>query len=158
PRPPRDAWRELLAAGRLSDGLRAAERSDFGRVCRAASQRELVALADAARLAGHIGHAHEALTTLRHRYPDSSDAATAAFTLGRIAFERRGAYEEAAHWFATYLEEQPRGPLMGDAVGRLMEARQRAGDRAGARMDATRYLLRFPEGPYAPAARVILAD
>ena len=127
-------------------------------MCRAANQRELVALADAARLAGHVGHAHEALTMLRHRYPDSADAATAAFTLGRIAFERRGAYEEAAHWFATYLEEQPRGPLMGDAVGRLMEARQRAGDRAGARMDATRYLLRFPEGPYAPAARVILAD
>ena len=45
---------------------------------------------------------------------------------------------------------------MGDSVGRLMEARQRAGDMAGARQDAERYLRRFPEGPYASEAKAIL--
>jgi hypothetical protein len=47
---------------------------------------------------------------------------------------------------------------MGDAVGRLMEARHRAGDQPSARRDAERYLQRFPEGPYAGTARVILAE
>ena len=40
---------------------------------------------------------------------------------------------EAASWFETYLREQPSGPLMGDAFGRLMEARLRAGDATRAR-------------------------
>ena len=42
-------------------------------------------------------------------------------------------------------------------VGRLMEARLRAGDEAGARTDAEQYLRRFPEGPYASEARGILS-
>jgi transmembrane sensor len=154
----RDRWRPLLAAGQLAEGLRAAEDSDFSRVLRVANQKELAALGDAARLSGHVAHATEALLSLRQRHPGTPEAATAAFTLGRIAFERRRAYDEAARWFAAYLSEAPRGPLMGDAVGRLMEARRRAGDRAGARSDAERYLRRFPEGPYAPEARVVLAD
>jgi len=153
-----DGWRSLVAAGRLAEGLRAAERVDFGQVCRTASESDLLALADAARLSGRTARAVEALVTLRQRFPRSADAATAAFSLGRIAFERRGAYPEAVRWFSAYLDELPQGPLMGDAVGRLMEARQRAGDRSGARADAERYLRRFPEGPYAPEARVMLSE
>jgi transmembrane sensor len=153
-----DAWRELLANGHLAEGLRAAERADFGRVCRTAGESDLLALADAARLSGHTARAVQALAALRQRFPRSPDAATAAFSLGRIAFERRGAYPEAVRWFSAYLAELPQGPLMGDAVGRLMEARQRAGDRTGARADAARYLQRFPEGPYAPEARVMLSE
>jgi transmembrane sensor len=153
-----DAWRELLANGHLADGLRAAERADFGRVCRTAGESDLLALADAARLSGHTARAVQALVALRQRFPRSPDAATAAFSLGRIAFERRGAYPEAVRWFSAYLAELPQGPLMGDAVGRLMEARQRAGDRTAARADAARYLQRFPEGPYAPEARVMLSE
>ncbi|HEY5283753.1 MAG TPA: hypothetical protein VIM14_13260, partial [Polyangia bacterium] len=149
-------WRERIAAGRISDGLRAAEQAGFGRVCQEASLKELIALADAARLSGRGAHATEALRTLRLRFPRTMEASTAAFTLGRIAFEQRGAYKEAAQWFGAYLSEQPSGPLMGDSVGRLMEARQRAGDMAGARQDAERYLRRFPEGPYASEARAIL--
>jgi transmembrane sensor len=153
-----DAWRELLANGHLADGLRAAERADFGRVCRTAGESDLLALADAARLSGHTARAVQALVALRQRFPRSPDAATAAFSLGRIAFERSGAYPDAVRWFSAYLAELPQGPLMGDAVGRLMEARQRAGDRTGARADAARYLQRFPEGPYAPEARVMLSE
>jgi transmembrane sensor len=150
-------WRELLAAGRLADGLRAAERADFDRVCQVATAKELLALADAARLFGRSARAMTALRVLRQRFPSSPDAATAAFTLGRIAFERQHAYAAAANWFATCLREQPSGPLMGDSFGRLMEARSRAGDLAGARSDAQQYLRRFPEGPYASEARGILS-
>ena len=46
---------------------------------------------------------------------------------------------------------------MGDAFGRLMEARLRSGDDAGARANATQYLRRFPGGPYSSEARGILS-
>jgi len=158
PRPGRDsAWRELLAAGRLQDGLRAAEQANFAHVCQVASSKELLALADGARLFGRTGRAVAALRVLRQRFPGSPEAPTAAFTLGRIAFEQKHDYAQAATWFSRYLREQPSGPLMGDAFGRLMEARLRAGDQAGARADADQYLRRFPEGPYASQARGILA-
>ncbi len=158
PLPRIPAWRERIAAGQVTDGLRAAEQAGFARVCQEASLKELVTLADAARLTGHGRHATLALHALRQRFPRTKESSTAAFTLGRIAFEQRGAYQEAAQWFGTYLVEQPSGPLMGDSVGRLMEARQRAGDMAGARQDAERYLRRFPEGPYASEARAILQN
>jgi transmembrane sensor len=156
PTPKLLTWRERIAAGRITEGLRAAEQAGFARVCQEASLKELVALADAARLTGRTSRATLALRALRQRFPGTRDASTAAFTLGRIAFEQRAAYKEAAEWFGTYLAEQPSGPLMGDSVGRLMEARQRAGNLASARQDAERYLRRFPEGPYASEARAIL--
>jgi transmembrane sensor len=151
-------WRALVAAGHYAEGVRAAEHAGWGRICRSANAVELLSLADAARLSDQTPRAVEALLALRQRFPGSTSAATGAFSLGRLAFEKRGAYAEAARWFAKYLDEQPDGPLMGDAVGRLMEARHRAGDRASARRDAERYLQRFPEGPYAGTARTILAD
>jgi TolA-binding protein len=150
-------WRELLATGRLQDAVRAAERIDFDRVCQTANAKDLLALADAARLFARTARAVTALRVLRQRFPSSAEASTAAFALGRIAFEQRRAYPEASKWFATYLREQPSGPLHGDCVGRLMEARLRAGDQIGARSDAEQYLRRFPEGPYASEARGILA-
>lgn len=155
---PTSSWRAMLAAGRSSGGLRAAEIAGFDRVCQAATMKELVQLADAARLSGHASRATVALRVLRTRFPQTTDASNAAFALGRIAFERRGAYDEAVRWFSIYLDEQPSGALMGDAVGRLMESRRHAGDRQGARGDAERYLRRFPEGPYAREARSILTE
>ena len=151
-------WRELVASGRYSDGLRVAERVGFSQACRTANEQELLSLADAARLFGRTARAVEALGILRQRFPRSPGAATAAFSLGRIAFERQEAYGDAARWFATYLDEMPNGALTGDAAGRLMEARQRAGERTRARADAESYLGRFPGGPYAPAARAILSQ
>jgi transmembrane sensor len=156
--PPRAAgWRELLAAGWFREGVRAAEQAGFDRVCQTATRKELLLLADGARLFDRTPRAVTALRVLRHRFPASHEAATAAFTLGRIAFEQSHAYRDAVHWFATYLREQPNGPLMGDAFGRLLEARLLAGDHIGARADAQQYLRRFPDGPYASQAQGILA-
>ncbi len=152
-----ERWRQLLAAGRLLDGLRAAERASFDQICRVATEKELLALADAGRFFGPAKRAATALIALRQRFPGSPDAGTAAFTLGRIAFESDHAYGKAADWFETYMREQPRGPLMGDAFGRLMEARLHSGDGAGARASAQQYLRRFPGGPYSSEARGILS-
>jgi hypothetical protein len=152
------AWRGLLAAGRLSDGLASAKRYGFPRACRLATSKELLTLADAARLFGSTADAVAPLRVLRQRFAGTPDAATAAFRLGLIAFERERDYHEASQWFETYLRDQPSGPLMGDSFGRLMQARWRAGDKQRARSDAQQYLRRFPEGPYASEARGILSQ
>lgn len=150
-------WRGLLAAGRLSDGLAAAKRFGFQRACKLATAKELLGLSDAARLYGSHVDAVAPLRILRQRFPGTTDAATAAFRLGLIAFELERDYALAAQWFEIYLRDQPSGPLMGDSFGRLMQARSRAGDMPRARADAQQYLRRFPQGPYALEARGILS-
>jgi transmembrane sensor len=152
------SWRELLKGGEAKQALAAAKRADFQAVLATASQAELLGLADGARVAGETDQAVTLLTTLRRRFPGTANAAAAAFSLGRIAFERRGAYSEAVRWFSTYLDEAPNGPLMGDAVGRLMESRYKKGDRKAARADAEQYLRRFPRGPYASLATRVLNE
>jgi len=153
----RPRWRDLLGTGQLLEGLRAAERANFEQVCGKATVKELLALTDAGRFFGPPERAVTALRALRRRFPSSTDGQTAAFTLGRILFETGRSYPQAADWFEIYLREQPHGPLMGDAFGRLMEARLRSHDLPGARGSAQQYLRRFPEGPYASEARGILS-
>lgn len=130
----------------------------FEASCETADKADLVAWANRERLAGSVTRARTALLALRRRFPGSSEAGTAAFTLGRMAFDQRADYAEAARWFTSYLAEQPNGPLMGDAAGRLLEAHERQGNRAAARRASEAYLSRFPDGPYASRARRILAD
>lgn len=153
-----DGWRKRLADGDLSEALGAAELAGFDAVIRDASLAELQRLADAARLTRKSDRAVEILLALCRRFPWAPAAATAAFTLGRIAFEGRQSFDDATHWFSVYLEEAPHGPLMGDALGRLMETRIKQGDRATAQADAACFLQRFPRGPCASQARSILAD
>jgi transmembrane sensor len=127
--------------------------ASFEASCETADKAELVAWANRERLAGRVARARAALLALRARFPRSTEAGTAAFALGRMAFDQSADYPDAARWFATYLAEQPHGALMGDAAGRLLEAHERRGDRAAARDAAQAYLQRFPDGPYASRAR-----
>jgi hypothetical protein len=159
--PPRDianapAWRSALDAGRYAELVGAPDAADFRAACDAASPSQLSALGDAARFAGSLDRARTAYLALRSRFAGTSTAATAAFRLGRMDFDQRLSYRQAAKWFATYLGEQPGGPLAREALGRLIEARQRSGDRAGARAAAERYLAAYPQGPHAPVARSVL--
>jgi transmembrane sensor len=149
-----------LRSGMLQPAVRdagAAPRS-FEASCETASKTELVTWANRERLTGSLARARTALLVLRRRFASSSEAGTAAFTLGRMAFDQRGDYRDAARWFEAYLSEQPNGALMGDAAGRLLEAHERQGERARARGDAEAYLRRFPDGPYASRARRILSE
>jgi transmembrane sensor len=154
--PPR--WRELAAAGRFSDAIDAVQRSGVDAVIARSGPADLLALADAARFSSHAEIAERGLLALRRRYPRDARAARAAFDLGRLAFDQRHDYAGAASWFATYLGEDPGGTFDREAAGRLIEARQRAGDEAGSRAAAKEYLRRYPNGPHAPLAKSLTRE
>ncbi|WP_437734539.1 FecR domain-containing protein [Sorangium sp. So ce1335] len=150
-------WRALALDARYKDALAAAEREGFDALCATASAGDLHALGDAARLGGSTARAVQAFTALRRRFPGSSEAAPAAFLLGRIAQDQNNDPAGAARWFTRYLSEQPGGAFVADAAGRLVEAEDRRGDEAGARRAAERYLAAYPNGSHAPYARRLLA-
>jgi hypothetical protein len=151
-------WRELVAAGRYAEGVRAAERAGWSRVCRSANAVELLSLADAARLSGETSRAVEALLILRQRFPGTTSAATGAFSLGRLAFEKRGRTRKRRAGSRPIWTSSRAVPLMGDAV-RPPDGGARPRRRPHGRPAGRRALpAAVPRGPYAGTARVILAD
>jgi hypothetical protein len=144
-------WRELERAGKFAEAMKAAERRGLASLYQTASGDDLIVLAGAARNSGRSDVAREALMACRARFAGSSHAAMAAFRLGQAA---KGA--PAAQWFSTYLKEQPNGGLAREALGRLIEAYQTAGDHVSGRAAAERYLKSYPDGPHATLARQAL--
>ncbi len=118
----------------------------------------LLLLGDAARLTGHLGMASEAYRKLREQYPGTGRAATAAFSLGRMAFDLKGNCEEAALWLEVYLDEQSGATLSREALGRLMEARIQCSQTEPAKQTARRYLNSYPNGPHGQRARELLGE
>lgn len=147
------SWKQLAHAGKYKQALEAANASGFDEVLADASASDLALLGDAARYSGRPGQAIAAYEALRTRFPSTSRAATAAYSLARTHFDQRGAYGEATRWFQQYLQEQPSGPLAREARGRLMESLARSGDGTGARRVAEAYLKRYPDGPHATVAK-----
>ena len=149
-------WRAFAKRGALREAFASAEASGFRQATESATPSELLSLGDGARLSGNAERATFALLSLRQRFPSDSRRAAAAFSLGKVAFDQRKAYEQAAQWFATSLREQPTGPLAREASGRLIESSWRAHDAAGAERAARDYLGKYPEGPHADLARSVL--
>jgi hypothetical protein len=145
-------WRELERQGQFEQAIQEATRAGVDGIYARASAEDLMGLARAARLAGRPDIGRAALLSCRRRFAGTPDAAMAAYLLGRNA-----APAEAARWFSTYLSEQPNGSLAREASGRLMEARFGSGQREAARTDARAYLLRYPSGPHADFANMVLS-
>jgi hypothetical protein len=125
-----------------------------------APPRPEAALADAAdraRYEGRVGDARALLLDLRARHPDSGEARRAAYHLGVLALEAQRAPRVAARWFEIALHESPQGPLRRECLGRRVQALHAAGDVAGARAAAERYLREDPDGAFAPFARDVRA-
>ena len=118
----------------------------------------MLELGNTARLAGNPARASEAYLAARQRFAGSGTAASAAFQLGRIAFDGARDYGAARRWFSAYLAEQPGGGLAQEALGRVMETEHRSGDRAAAQASARRYLARFPNGAHAALAQSLVAE
>lgn len=145
-------WRELERQGQFDRAIQEAMRAGLDEIYARATAEDLMGLARAARLAGRLDISGAALLSCRRRFAGTPDAAMAAYLLGRNA-----APAEAARWFSTYLSEQPDGSLAREASGRLMEAHFRSGLREAARADARAYLLRYPSGPHADFANMVLS-
>lgn len=118
-----------------------------------ATASELLARANTDRYAGRFDAATESLDTVRRRFRGTDAAATAAFELGRIAFDAQHDFATAGDWFDTYLRERPAGALAREALGRAIESRHRAGDGARAEQLAARYVAAYPDGPHSALAR-----
>ncbi|MGC4068030.1 MAG: FecR domain-containing protein [Polyangiaceae bacterium] len=152
---PAPTWQSLAKEGKLREAFVMAESQGFSLQCESSSAAELLLLGDAARLSGRPERATEALVGLRQRFPTDNRRAAAAFVLGKIAFDQRRAYSEAANWFSTSIREQPSGSLAREASGRLIEALRNSGDVVGARRAAENYLSKYPDGPHASVARAL---
>jgi transmembrane sensor len=150
-------WQTLASQGKFKEAYAAADAAGFDAQCEGASSRELLELADAAQFAGRGDRAAIALMTIRRRFPGTGASATAAFKLGRMAADQRGAWTDARQWFEACLAEAPSGPLAREAMGRLMEMDRAQGNLAGARVRAAQYLQRWPQGPHAELARALVA-
>jgi ferric-dicitrate binding protein FerR (iron transport regulator) len=153
---PQVSWSELADNGRYTEALAAAEREGFLRLCRQLDTSGLLALGDAARYASSPIRARQAFEALVRRFSRDQRSQDALFALGRLEFEA-GAPSTAARWFERYLTTARNPPLGEEAVGRLIEIYDRAGDGVAAERAAKLYLERHPNGLRTGLARKVLA-
>ena len=147
------SWPRLVSSGDYARVVREAQGEGVGHALATRPLSDLRALGDAGRYTGASDVARRAYTTVRSRFPGSGEARTAAFLLGRVAEEQDHSLTDALRWYDRYLAEAPGGAFAGDALGRKMVLVSKAQGRDSARPLAERYLSRFPDGPYAAAAR-----
>jgi len=148
-------WARDLSRGKSEQIVDDALRLGLDNCLQDSSPRELSALADAARYTRKDDIARKVLIAERRRFPGSSSAAGAGLLLGRLA-EAQGNGTEALAWFDTYLAEAPTGLYAAEALGRKMALVRRSVGANAARLVADQYLLKYPDGTYASAARAIL--
>ncbi len=146
------AWTKQVAQGRFNDVLEQAEQRGLARTLDTGSLEELSALADAARYAGRGAIAKRVLLAERQRFPTSNAARDAAFFLGRLAEDSGSG---AVEWYERYVAESPRGAYASQAFGRKMMLLYKQRGVSAAKPIADDYLSRYPNGPYAAAARKI---
>ena len=149
----RESWQSLARSSHFKEAFARVNERGFDAELASAGRDDALLLGDVARLSGDSKRALVAYQRVRSRAPGTEAAANAAFSIGRVYFDQRESYGDAAKWFATYRRERRDGPLARDAMGRQMEALSRAGDRAAAARLADEYVLRYPQGPHAPLAR-----
>lgn len=148
------SWQELGRAGHHERAYERALSTGFTAACEGSSARDLMLLGDVARLNGDEKRSRRAYLALRRRFPSDDAAARAAFALGRLDVDH--APRAAARWFDIYLREEPDGPLAQAALERLLELTDTLEDREWQREVATTYVRRYPDGPHARDARVLL--
>lgn len=155
-KPDGPTWSQRVAKGDYAGVLADANDRGIPTVIATAPLGDLVALADAARYARRNDVAKQALLAQRSRFAGSGPARTAAFLLGRIAEDAEGNPSAAIGWYDRYLAESPSGSFAAEALGRKMTAVARTQGNDAARPIAEQYLRRYPDGPYAAAARRVM--
>lgn len=160
PRPPGEAppppWKSHLQREEYAQAVVWIEKQGISGFADQASLADLQAMANAARYAGRGQSAVVLLVSLRTRFPGTAQASTAAFLMGRVYSEQLKDQRAAVAWFSTYLAEVPSGSLVEEALGRRMDAAQRAGMTAEAKKSAATLVERYPTSPFKPLALQIL--
>ncbi len=149
-------WRTHLAREEYAQAVAWIEKQGVSAFADQASLADLQAMANAARYAGRGQTALVLLVSLRTRFPGTGPASTAAFLMGRVYSEQLKDHRAAVSWFSTYLAEVPAGSLVEEALGRKMDAAQRAGMTAEAKRTAALLIERHPASPFRPLANQIL--
>ncbi|MEM9071088.1 MAG: FecR domain-containing protein [Myxococcota bacterium] len=90
PQPRRVSWRALAERGEHAEAYRALGREGVATRSQRASARELMLLADVARLSGHPSAAVAPLERLLRDHSEQPEAALAAVILGRLQLEQLG--------------------------------------------------------------------
>ena len=124
------------------------ERDEIG----SASPRELMLLADVARLSGRPTDAIEPLAYLVEHHPESPEASLAAVVLGRVEQDASNDAVAAARAFERAEALGVPASLADDVEGRLALAYLAIGDARGAER-ARHYLQAHPDGRHASALR-----
>jgi transmembrane sensor len=153
-----EAWKDLARRGAYDQAYGLLGAPGVHRVSDTGAVSDLLAVADVARLSGHPADAIAPLRRVVTDHAGDSRAPLAAFMLGRLEFAALGNAGAAADAFALAIAVGLPHSLVEDAYARLVEARVRAGDRAGARRAAKEYDERFPGGPHAAAIAAWVAE
>jgi len=150
PARPSRAWEALAELGRYDEAYTALRAPGTLAI---RSVADLLLAADVARLSHHPEAAVDPLRRVLDEHRADPRAPLAAFTLGRLLLDDLGAPLDAARAFARSRELDPDGALSEDAMAREVEAWSRAGEGERARVLATAYLARHPDGRRARSVR-----
>jgi transmembrane sensor len=140
------SWRTLAQRGDHARAYAELGSQGIATATQSASADDLLALADVARLSGHPADAVAPLSRVVSEHGSDPRASLAAFTLGRVHLDALSQPSAAAGAFERAIALGLPQSLEGDAYARLVEARARAGDAAGAQAAASEYQRRFPTG------------
>jgi hypothetical protein len=150
------SWKTLAESGKYREAITAAKAAGFDAVQATASPSDLLLLADAARLGGAPNQARATLQLLRQNFPTHTNAAIAAFTLGRMAQELDHNDRAALKWYRTYLSQEPQGRMAEGARARVLKGALRVGTSEEVQAAARDYLSHHPSGSSAALARQAL--
>lgn len=149
-------WAADMASGYWDRILADVDHDGVDATLESACSEDLFALAAAARYRRQGDLSRAALLAQRRRFPHAPRSLDALFLLGRAEEVREhGTEEQAIAWYDDYLAQAPRGSYAAEALGRKMILTNAVGGPERARTVARAYLVRFPTGSYAGAARAL---
>lgn len=157
PRPARnprsEAWRSLAAQRDFDGAYDALGPGGAESRARTASADDLLALGEVAHRSHHYGEAAGLYERFVGEHPEHPEAAMVSFTLGRLQLDQLSAPRDAARTLDRARRAGVSRYLLEDVLARLVEARARSGDTAGAREVAGEYGRLFPGGRRAADVR-----
>jgi TolA-binding protein len=154
----RREWLDLHAQARYEEALASADREGFDGLIQTLDLDDLWKLSDTARMARKSVKASKALAAVRKRFAGSPRARTAAYFLGKVTMDLEGDPAGASRWFELYCREDPEGRLSEEALGWLIDARSKSGQKDAAKDAARRYLQKHPDGTFTDLARSVLGE